>query len=43
MKIIYEGKELLIRKKTIAVIDVTFAAAKRKPEKKSRLVRDSNP
>ena len=46
---IYEYRILELRdeelnvKKTITVIDATFAAAKRKPEKKIRLVRDSNP
>ena len=29
--------------KIIAVIDTSFVVAKRKPEKKFRLVRDSNP
>ena len=33
----------LDRKKIIAVIDTTFAVVKRKPEKKIRLARDSNP
>ena len=32
----------LDRKKIIAVIDTTFAVVNRKPEKKIRLVRDSN-
>ena len=31
------------KKKIIAVIEATFAVAKRKPEKKFRLVRDWNP
>ena len=33
----------VIWKKIIAVVDATFAVAKRKPEKKFRLVRDSDP
>ena len=44
MNIIYLncGKYELDGKKIIAVIDTTFAVVKRKPEKKIRLVRDSN-
>ena len=44
MKIIYLncGKYELDRKKIIAVIDTTFEVVKRKPEKKIRLLRDSN-
>ena len=45
MKIIYVkyGAGRIISRKIIAVIYATYAAAKRKPEKKFRLVRDSNP
>ena len=45
MNIIYLncGKYELDRKKIIAVTDTTFAVVKGKPEKKIRLVRDSNP
>ena len=36
-------KDIIIWRKIIAVTYATYAVAKRKPEKKSRLVRDSNP